>query len=280
MLNEWFVHGKSAKVGNTKVHPSTTFWVNTLYVIGFVYAYCVFLQASWTLILMIVGPLIALKLIPWYLHSRLYPYRNGLVQCHIARACERSSIWKRKDRIKILDFGCGQGDSAAMLRNIFGKDANITSIDVYRSERWVGGIADEDHRVIYDGDKLPFNDKEFDLAIAGQVLHHVPDNRNSVEEVSRTCKTFLIVEDLVKHGTFQAQFCYFWDSFWNWDFFVGPPHTNREDAEWTKLLADSGMKVTYRHYTSLAFAPKAFEKEPGPIFSKSLLCNVVYVAES
>jgi hypothetical protein len=40
------------------------------------------------------------------------------------------------------------------------------------------------------------------------------------------------------------------------------------------------MKVTYRHYTSLAFAPKAFEKEPGPIFSKSLLCNVVYVAES
>ena len=50
-----------------------------------------------------------------------------------------------------LDFGCGLGDTSSILRGTLGADADITFVDVYRSERWVGGAST---RVVYDGATL------------------------------------------------------------------------------------------------------------------------------
>ena len=57
------------------------------------------------------------------------------------------------------------------------------------------------------------------------MLHHIPDNAQSVSEMARTSKTMLIVEDLINvpegeksHQAHpflsQPEFCYFWDSLW------------------------------------------------------------------
>lgn len=76
-------HGGSAKVGNDKVHPSTTFWVIFWYIAAALYAYMVFLVASWMVLIITVGPFVFYQLLPYYLHGRLYPYRNQIVQGHM-----------------------------------------------------------------------------------------------------------------------------------------------------------------------------------------------------
>jgi len=219
------------------------------------------------------------QLLSIWLHKRIYPFRNGVVKTHLTRALADTSIWKAKNekKIRILDFGCGQGDTSWMLREIFGADVDITSVDVYTAPRWVGGPST---RVTYDGNVLPFDDKHFDFAIAGQVLHHIPDNKQSIAEISRTAKTALIVEDLVKPGEFQAEFCYFWDSLWNWDFFDNPPHTNRSHEGWIALFTENKMKVASSHFTSIAFAKDLYAKEPEEVFKNSLLANGVYYLET
>jgi hypothetical protein len=109
------------------------------------------------------------QLLNLWLHNRIYPFRNNVIKTHLSRRITESSLWKTKDekKIRILDFGCGQGDTSWMLREIFGQDVDITSVDVYTAPRWVGGPS---KRVTYDGNVLPFDDKHFDFAIAGEKI--------------------------------------------------------------------------------------------------------------
>ena len=76
-------HGGSAKVGNTTVHPSTTFWYYFWYGAAALYAYIVFSFASWAVIALVFLPVALWHGLPFYLHARIYPYRNGIVEKYI-----------------------------------------------------------------------------------------------------------------------------------------------------------------------------------------------------
>ena len=281
----------------TKLHPNTTKFANALYAI----------YAAWAIVagvlllggrhrsacVLALAPFILRKAAQLWTHHRVFPYRNGVVSSHMARALDGSGwlAWrearlaagagagagtagKGKGKVRILDFGCGMGDTSSILRGILGADADITSVDVYRSERWVGGAST---RVVYDGATLPFGDGSFDLAVCGQVLHHIPDNARSVAEVCRVATHVLVVEDLVRRGTAQEAFCHFWDSLWNWDFFegAGTPHTNREHGEWLRLFEeDCAMELRHFHATSLAFKKDVVADDPAQF---KALANGFYV---
>ena len=87
---------------------------------------------------------------------------------HIDRILSEKTTWK------ILDIGCG-----------FNPNKYATTIcDVldlkkhYLDKKFVK----------LDGEKLPFNDKEFDFVIASHVLEHVIDPNNFLKEISRVAK--------------------------------------------------------------------------------------------
>ena len=253
-----------------KLHPNTVKFANVLYGIAALWM----LAGGALLVGGYYGGALSLVLVPLALrialqqwtHKRVYPFRNRIVSTHMLRALDASGwlAWRAAQTgrpVRILDFGCGMGDTSNMLRGMLAQGAgtaadkdevDITSVDVYRSERWVGGPST---RVVYDGNLLPFRDAEFDLAVAGQVLHHIPDNETSTRELCRVATHVLVVEDLVRRGTGQETFCHFWDSLWNWDFFqgVGTPHTNREHEEWLGLFEQCDMDLQHFHATSFAF---------------------------
>lgn len=83
--------------------------------------------------------------------------------------------------IAILDHGCGPGSTLTWLAAL--GYTNIRGVDVggefgpqNRVARLCWGAAEDVFRS-YDGHRLPFGDRSFDLVISQQVLEHVPDDQ-------------------------------------------------------------------------------------------------------
>lgn len=88
----------------------------------------------------------------------------------------------------VLEVGTGEGYGTSMLSKnvskIIGLDIDKNTIvnaqKKYGSENCVF--------TLYDGQKIPFNDKIFDAVISFQVIEHVRDDKNFVSEIYRVLK--------------------------------------------------------------------------------------------
>jgi SAM-dependent methyltransferase len=94
------------------------------------------------------------------------------------------------DGSKVLDIGGGSGMIAEELFKMGRK--NITLLDVFD---WnVSKIP----LVIFDGKRIPFSDKEFDVALLIDVVHHSEDEEQLVSEALRVAKKVIVSEET--HG--------------------------------------------------------------------------------
>ena len=101
---------------------------------------------------------------------------------------------------KILDFGVGVGNSIPCLANYFpnvdlyGVDVSDRSVDIARQR--FGELC---QFKTFDGEKLPYEDSQFDLVIAAVVFHHIPLTQHEVliREINRILRhggIFMIYE--------------------------------------------------------------------------------------
>ena len=132
---------------------------------------------------------------------------------------------------KIMDLGCGSGEVSLMLLN---KGYKVTSVDVVAKLK-VSGVKE----IIYDGEHLPFADKEFDQVLLITVLHHVQKYEALLKEVARVSKEIIIVEDVYRNWWDRLNI-FFWDGFLNLEF-IGHPHSNKSDEGWKKLFKKLGF---------------------------------------
>lgn len=76
--------------------------------------------------------------------------------------------------LRILDFGCGDGNSSVYLRKhfpnatIFGIDVSEESIRQAQKKQVIDTTF-----AVFDGLKIPFNIEEFDLIFTSMVFHHI-----------------------------------------------------------------------------------------------------------
>jgi len=99
-----------------------------------------------------------------------------------------ASELKIMGQIKILEFGCGTGESAIALA----KDGNqVIALDISKGmleksrRKAIASYLDNILYVQADAEFLPFRDNVFDVLTCSWVLHHVPDVRKTVEEACR-----------------------------------------------------------------------------------------------
>lgn len=136
---------------------------------------------------------------------------------------------------RILDIGAGGCTVAAGLREL-GHD--IHPVDI-RDQSCVPSLRPQ----LYDGERLPFTDQSFDVALLITVLHHIADPDQTLREAQRVAKRLIIQEDLY-NSTWQRYATYAMDSLLNLEFF-GHPHTNRNDAGWRAAFARLGGTVLF-----------------------------------
>jgi len=96
---------------------------------------------------------------------------------------------RKREKLIVLDFGCGTGNVTKILSNYF-SDSNIIGIDISPI-----GVKQANDRfsdlnfVIGDCQHLPFENNIFDLIYSADVFGHIPDLKLGIQEFSRILKT-------------------------------------------------------------------------------------------
>ena len=142
-----------------------------------------------------------------------------------------SHVGRHIEGKKILDVGMGAGATSFFLIK---KGFEVTGVDVDNLS-----IYDDLEPVVYDGEKLPFEDNKFDTAIIVHVLHHCGDGIGVLEEAKRVAKRVIFIEDTfvnkVEWLSVELN-----DALTNFEFKLHKFRTNRE---WKKIIKDRGWKI-------------------------------------
>jgi len=109
----------------------------------------------------------------------------------------------KKQKIKVLDIGCGAGRVSEMFGDYnvdyYGIDLSKGLIDVAKSKY------PKAHFTVGDGRVLPYRDNEFDIVLTIATIHHLPSRetrRQFFSEMYRVCKP---------SGTAFVETWYFWN---------------------------------------------------------------------
>jgi len=96
-------------------------------------------------------------------------------------------LFKKENPQKILDIGCGTGETIKFLKNylpkaeIYGLDSSLVAIKFARSRK-LNNIKKG------SATKLPFKDNSFDLVLLLDVLEHIKDDQKALKEAKRVLK--------------------------------------------------------------------------------------------
>jgi SAM-dependent methyltransferase len=89
---------------------------------------------------------------------------------------------------RVLDFGSGDGWFAEMFRQE--KIATeIIAVDVCRRRQSLS------EPLLYDGKRLPFDDRSFELTYSIDVLHHCDNPRASLKDLLRCTDKYILLKD-------------------------------------------------------------------------------------
>ena len=145
---------------------------------------------------------------------------------------------------RVLDIGGGWGFYAAPLEK---RGHDLTVLDVIKPGFQRAPV------IIYDGGKMPFEDKSFDASILVTMLHHTPDPASILKEAVRVTRgKIVVIEDVYNHALGK-----FWtilrDQFYNVEYF-GHPCQFKKSSEWIELFNSLGLKLVEEKqvYTSLS----------------------------
>ena len=141
---------------------------------------------------------------------------------------------------RVLEVGCGQGVGIELILTEFG-DAEVVGIDVDPKmvQRAKRRLAAGGRAVVQLGDvcALPFEDGSFDVVVDFAAIHHVPDWKAALNEVSRLLRPggqFLFEDhDVTKHSLFARTF-------------FAHPEERFTAAEFVQALAIVGIDVDDR----------------------------------
>ncbi|MDO8436516.1 MAG: methyltransferase domain-containing protein, partial [bacterium] len=137
---------------------------------------------------------------------------------------------------RVLDIGSGSGNIAKELSRLTFSD--FTILDVVD---W--NITDLP-LVLFDGENIPFDDKEFDVALLLDVLHHSEKEDAVIFEAMRVAKKVIVLEE-IHENRYMNIWANISDNF-QW-FLYGMPvaahHRNKE--QWIAFLKRFCVKIRY-----------------------------------
>ena len=113
-----------------------------------------------------------------------------------------ASHFASPSKLSVLDVGCGIGNYHPFLAPVVG---SVSGVDV--SSACIAKAQERNPTVsysVYDGDRLPYQDHQFDVSFCICVIHHVPPNRwpefaNEMRRVTRPGGLIVVYEHNPKH---------------------------------------------------------------------------------
>jgi 2-polyprenyl-3-methyl-5-hydroxy-6-metoxy-1,4-benzoquinol methylase len=104
-------------------------------------------------------------------------------------------LMARADPSSVLDIGCGEGVLTEQWADRLG-EGRVVGIDLEDPKllaEWSGRRRENLEFIPVHGEGLGFSDDEFDLAAAIEVLEHVPQPADTLSEMARVAREYLLV---------------------------------------------------------------------------------------
>ncbi len=123
-----------------------------------------------------------------------YPKKFFLYR-HIYKDAKKELKFRHLDEpYRILDVGCGTGASVIDLKKLLGKQVDVVGVDVVGlqvdlAKEKIKKSAVWAEVFLYDGEKLPFDNNSFDAIYSSDVLGHVENVRNWLDELNRVLRS-------------------------------------------------------------------------------------------
>jgi SAM-dependent methyltransferase len=160
------------------------------------------------------------------------------------------------DALRVLDLGCGDGQVArAIMRRR--PELVIEGVDVL--VRPVTHIP----VTVYDGNRLPFADRQFDCVTIVDVLHHTDAPGLVLAEAARVASGSVVIKDHVREGILAGLALRLMDWAGNRGHDVRLNYNYLDANQWTELFASAALKETYRQAKLGLYGPPvswAFER--------------------
>jgi SAM-dependent methyltransferase len=138
----------------------------------------------------------------------------------------------------VLDVGTGDGSIPALLK-LLRSDVHVEGIDV--SARAGAKIPVR----VFDGRKLPFPDRSFDVVTFVDVLHHTDDPGSLLREAARVTRGLVIIKDHLREGAFARTTLKIMDWVGNAGHDVRMPYNYLAERQWHALFASVCLKEDY-----------------------------------
>lgn len=135
---------------------------------------------------------------------------------------------------RALDFGSGEGWFAKRFQEE-GAVRDLVPLDVLRREIVLC------EPVLYDGRRIPFPDRSFDLVYAIDVLHHCPDPIAAIDEIARCSRRFVMIKDHTYRSRLGWWVLAGLDELGNRRFGVPSPHHYQRGWSWLQHLEGLGF---------------------------------------
>ena len=137
---------------------------------------------------------------------------------------------------RALDFGAGDGWFARAVAER-GWSREVVPVDVQRREPSLV------EPILYDGQRLPFEDRAFPLSYSIDVVHHSPDPERTLVDVLRCTRDYFLLKDHTFRSTAgYATLCVL-DELGNRRFGVPSRYRYQHEWSWMPILAREGFAL-------------------------------------
>ena len=136
----------------------------------------------------------------------------------------------------LLDVGCGDGEIARQVADGL-RVASVRGTDVLLRDSCA---VDVDR---YDGERLPYGDRSYDLVMLSDVLHHARAPELLLRECLRVTRRALLVKDHFAHGVLSKGLLWLMDIAGNAEAGVAVTGRYFSPEEWIDMVASAGGRL-------------------------------------
>jgi ubiquinone/menaquinone biosynthesis C-methylase UbiE len=163
-----------------------------------------------------------------FLHEKLVLGRRvGILSDWFAKLVPRGA--------RVLDVGCGDGLISAALQSKR-PDLIVRGIDVLARAHTHIPVE------LFDGSRIPFDDRSFSVILFSDVLHHTDDPTILLREAWRVAKHSVIIKDHNRNGIAAGMRLRFMDWVGNARFGVSLPYNYWTEKQWQKAWQEIGLE--------------------------------------
>ena len=134
-----------------------------------------------------------------------------------------------------LDFGSGDGFFASQWKSN-GLVHAVTAVDVVERKSSIMVP------ILYDGVRLPFADRSFDLAYSVDVFHHCPDPPQAIADLSRCARRYLLIKDHTYRSAAGKFALATLDEIGNRKFGIPSPYLYQRRWDWIEQIEAGGWR--------------------------------------